>query len=88
VALVRIENAGLKCAARGLLQIQGAKIAKNSPPVQHRTNLSGYIFATKACVDNRKKLVKQQYLLHLFSQYRELTAEIVSGVWGTPANFN
>jgi len=26
--------------------------------------LSGHIFATKACIDNRKKkLVKQQYLL-------------------------
>jgi len=28
----------------------------------HRKNLSGYIFATKACIDIRKKLVKQQYL--------------------------
>jgi len=27
-------------------------------------NLSGYIFATKAYIDNRKKLVKQQYLVH------------------------
>jgi len=39
----------------------------------------------------KKKLVKQQYLLHTFSQYGELgplTAEIHSGVWGTSANFN
>jgi len=28
-------------------------------------NLSGYIFGIKACIDNRKKLVKQQYLLHM-----------------------
>jgi len=39
-----------------------------------------------------KKLVKQQYLLYMSSQYGELigplTAEIVSLVWGTPANFN
>jgi len=38
----------------------------------------------------RKKLVKQQYLLHMSPQYGELgvlTAEIVSLVWGTPANF-
>ena len=35
----------------------------------HRTNLSGYIVATKACIDNRKKTVKQQYLLHMSSQY-------------------
>jgi len=50
----------------------------------HRTTLSGYIFATKARIDNRKKLAKQQYLLHM----SPLAAEIVSLVWGTPANFN
>jgi len=32
----------------------------------------GYIFATKARIDNRKKLVKQQYLLHMSLQYDEL----------------
>jgi len=31
------------------------KIAKNSPSVHHRTNLSGYIFANKTGIDNRKK---------------------------------
>jgi len=41
------------------------KIAKNSPSECHRTTLSGCIFATKAHIDNRKKLVKQQYLLHM-----------------------
>jgi len=36
-------------------------------------NLSGYIFATKAYIDNRrKKPVKQQYLLQTFPQYDEL----------------
>jgi len=37
--------------------------------------LSGYIFATKACINinnNGKKLVKQQYLPHMSSQYGEL----------------
>jgi len=28
---------------------------EQSPSVQHRTTLSGYIFATKASIDNRKK---------------------------------
>jgi len=37
---------------------------KKSPSGQHRTTLSGYIFATKACIGNRKTHVKQQYLLH------------------------
>ena len=54
-------------------------------------NLSGCIFATKVRIDNWKKLVKQQYLLHMSLQYGELqlpAAEIVSLVSGTPANFN
>jgi len=29
-------------------------------------------FANKACIDNQKKLVTQQYLLHMSSQYGEL----------------
>jgi len=29
------------------------------------------VFATNACIDNRKKIVKQQYLLHKFSKYGE-----------------
>jgi len=33
---------------------------------------SGYIFATKAHIDNRKKIIKQRYLLHMSSQYGEL----------------
>jgi len=37
------------------------KIAKNSPFAHHHTALSGYIFATKAFIDNQKKLVKQQF---------------------------
>jgi len=45
---------------------------KNSPSGHHRTTLSGYVFATKACIDNREKLVKRQYLLHMLSQYGEL----------------
>jgi len=41
-------------------------------------------------IDNRKKPVKQQCLPHTSSQYGELTpltAEICSGVWGTPSKF-
>jgi len=49
--------------------------------------LSGFIFPTKALIDIGKKLVKQQYLLHMSPQYGELqpttAAEIVSLVWGT-----
>jgi len=45
VALVRILNAGLKCSARGSLEMQDAKNRQKSPSVHHRTTLSGYIFA-------------------------------------------
>jgi len=57
-------------AARGKYKTQ--KITKNSPSGHHRTTLSGYIFTTKVHVDIGKKLVKQQYLLHMSSQYGEL----------------
>jgi len=47
--------------------------AKKSPSEHHRTTLSGYFFATKACIDNRKKKpVKLQYLLQMSLQYGEL----------------
>jgi len=39
--------------------------ANKSPPAHLRTNLLGYIFAIKAHIDNRKKIVKQQYLFHM-----------------------
>ena len=55
-----------------LAEIQDAKIAKNSPSLQHRTTMSGCIFATKTRIDNGKKIVKQQYLLHMSSQYGQL----------------
>jgi len=45
---------------------------KKSPSAHHRPTLSGYIFATKARIDNLKKLVKQQYLLQMSPQYSEL----------------
>jgi len=57
---------------------------KKSPFWHHRTTLSGSICAAEACVDNRKKIVKQQYLVN----FGILTAEICWQVWGTPANFN
>jgi len=46
---------------------------KKSPSGHHRTTSTGYIFANKAHIDNqKKKLVKQQYLLHMSLQYGEL----------------
>ena len=67
------------------------KSRQKSPSGHHPTTLSGYIFATKACMDNRKKILK-----HNISSTRPrnmvnfgpLAAEIFSLVWGTPSNFN
>jgi len=62
----------MKCAARGSLEIQDAKMTQKSPSAHHRATLSSYIFVTKAYTDNRKKHVNQQYLLQMSPQYGEL----------------
>jgi len=67
------------------------KIGNNSPSAHHHTLLSGYIFATKARIDNRKKMSNSNISRHMTLQYGELrpqAAEIGSLVWGIPANFN
>jgi len=66
---------------------------KKSPSRRHSTNLLGCIFAINACIDNRKKnLVSSNTssicLHNMVNFVGPLTAEIGSGVWGTPANFN
>jgi len=49
--------------------------------------LSGYIFATKACIDTRKKNLLSSNIsstyAHNMVNFGPLAAEIVSGVWGT-----
>ena len=65
------------------------KSRQKSPSGHHPTNLSGYIFGTKACIDNLKKLVKRQYLCpNNMVNFSSLAAEIVSLVWDTAGNFN
>jgi len=60
--------------------------------VQHRTTLLGYIFATKACIDNHKQNLLNSNIsstcpLNMVN-FGTLAAEIDWRVWGTPANFN
>ena len=55
VVLVRIYNACLKCAARGSLEIRDAKN-------RHFGTIAQLCWA---CIDNRTKMVKQQYLLRM-----------------------
>jgi len=55
VALVQISDAGLKPAARRSLKAQDAKKSPKIAIWAPSQTLSGYIFATKARIDNRKK---------------------------------
>jgi len=76
VALVRIQNACLKCAACGSLKIQDAKKSLSG---HHRTTLSGYIFTTKACIDNWKNLLNgniSHTCPHNMVNFDPLTADI------------
>ena len=65
---------------------------QKSPSLHHRTNLSIYIFATKACIDNRKKNLLNSNISstcpHNMVNFSPLSAETYWQVWGTPANFN
>jgi len=60
------------------------KITKNSPSGHHRTTLSGYVFTTKACINISNIPPRPDNM----ANFGLLAAEIVSLVWGTPANFN
>jgi len=68
------------------------KIAKNSPSGHHHTTLSGYIFTTKAHIDNQKKNLLDSNIPSICSynmvNFVPLLAEIGFSVCGTSANFN
>jgi len=68
------------------------KTRQKSPSWHHRTTLSGYIFATTARIDNRKKNLLRSNISsrrpNNMVNFGLLAAEIVSLVWGTPGNFN
>ena len=67
------------------------KSRQKSPSGHHPTTLSGYIFATKAYIDNRKKLLSSNIsptCPYNMVNFGPLAAEIVSLLWGTPCNFN
>jgi len=66
------------------------KNAKKSPYRHHRTTLLGCIFATKECIDNRKKMLSSNTsstCSHNMVHFGPLTADIGSGVWGTACKF-
>jgi len=65
---------------------------KKLPFWHHRTTLSGCIFGTKACIDNRKKNLLNSNTSSACPDNMVnvglLKAEIYWRVWGTRANFN
>jgi len=72
-------------------QLSGNTGRKNSPSRYYRTTLSGYIFGTKAYIDNGKNLLNSNTSSTCpanMVNFGLLTAEICWRVWGTPANFN
>ena len=73
----------------------GPKIAKNSPSGNNCTTLSGYIFASKACIDNNWNNLLISNVSPTWSH--KVTIWLTSAherlrtcwrVWGNPANFN
>jgi len=73
-------------------QYRMQKWRKKSPSAHHCTTLLGYIFATKACINNRKESLLYSNISstcpHNMVNFSPLAAEIRWRVWGTPANFN
>jgi len=77
-------------AARCKCRTQNSR--QKSQSGHHRTTLSGYIFATKTRIDNRKQNLLGSNISstcpHNMVNFGPLAAEIISLVWGTPGNFN
>jgi len=68
------------------------KLVKKLPSGHHRTNLSGYISATKARINSREKNLLSSNTSSTCSlnmvNFSPVAAEIGPVVWGTPPNFN
>ena len=92
VALVRIWNAGLKHVARGSLKIQDAKMRQKNRDLGTIPQLCRAISSQLRHISTiGKKLLSSNIAsicTHNMVNFGLLTAEIGSGVWGTPANFN
>jgi len=81
------------CCTR-LAEITGRKKSPKIAICAPSHNFVGYIFATKAGIDNRKKNLLSSNMSskcpHNMVNFGPLAAEIVSllWVWGTPPHFN
>jgi len=92
VALVRIQNACLKCAARGSLEMQTQK----SPKIGHLGTIAQLCRAISSQLRHistigkkiRLAAISPTHVLTIWWTSAHIAAEIVSLVLGTPANFN
>ena len=83
-----LERRSEMCCSR-LAANTGRKSRQKSPSGHHRTTSTGYIFATKARIDIRKKTLSSNTSStcpYNMVNLGPLAAEILSLVWGTPAN--
>ena len=88
--LTQCHSANLECRSERcctrLAANAGPKKVAKKPSGHHLTTLSGYIFATKACIDNRKKNLLCSNISptcpYNMVNFGKLAAEIVSLVWG------
>jgi len=75
------------CCTRLAENTRRKKVAKNSPSLHHCTTLSAM---SSQRIDTRKNFLNSNTssFPHNMANFGPLTAEIGSGVWSTPANFN
>jgi len=89
VALVRMSE---MCCRRLAEKYRTQKIAEKSISGHHSTTLFGYIFATKACIDNQKKKLLNSNISstwsHNTANFGPITAQIGVPVSDTLPNFN
>ena len=79
---------GLKCAARGLLKIQDAKICHLCTIARLCRAISSQLRHASTVGKNLLKLVISSTCSHNMVNFDSLTAEISWRVWRSPANFN
>ena len=91
VALVRIQNTGLKCAARGSREIQDAKMMPKIAIWAPSHNFVAPYLRNQGTYRQSEKLLNSNMSStcpYNMANFGPLAAEIGSGVWGTPSNFN
>ena len=92
VALVRISNACLKCAARGSLKIHDAKMTQKNRHLDTISQIYRAVSSQLRHISTIGKILLSSNISstcpHNMVNFGSLTAETDWRVWGAPANFN